>query len=561
MNVVVVLFFVLLASVSGGILAKSLKIPVIVGYIIGGILFGAILPESVRSLSWLAELGTILLLFSVGVELSFERLSKFLKVAVFGSLIQIVLVTAISFLFLRLFHLDTLTSFILSMGFALSSTAVVVKLLSDRGELNTIHGGIMLGWLLIQDLAVIPMMVILPVLASAGNSWELPLVLALGKAALVVAITVVLGKLLIPYLIHRVVETNSRELLLLASTALALGTAAATSFFGISPALGAFLAGVVISESYEHHAVFAETRPLRDLFVAVFFVSLGFMVAPQVLLSNLVTIIVMAVSILVLKSLVVFAVSEGFGYRGKVAVANSLGLAQVGEFAFVIFSFALGMGLLTSEATSIGIAVTLLTLLVTPLVYGAVVPFWRKMRDFTRGAPFFSKLFSTGESSATESLAFDGHIIICGYGRVGKWVGRALGEFDIPFVVVEYDQSIVGELRKSGTPVLYGDPTEPEVMESADIRKAKAVVIAIPDRIAQETLIGYVQTVAPDVKIISRAHLDEDWEKLKSLRVDKVIQPEFEAAVAIIRSVLVARGKDRNEVARAIRGLRVAHAK
>ncbi len=554
MDLTLGLFFVVIAAVVGGFLAKVLKVPGLVGYIIAGIAIGAILPPALKSVSGLAQVGIILLLFSIGVELSFERLSRYLNVAVFGALIQIVLVTLLGYLILSWFGLAPLAALVLSLGFSISSTAVLVKILGDSGETDTIHGEIMLGWSLVQDLTVIPIMVILPLLASArGEGIGLAVLIGLGKALLVILGVILLGKKIVPFFVHILAGTNSRELLLLASIALALGTAAITSFFGISPALGAFLAGVVISESQEHHAIFAETRPLRDLFVALFFVTLGFLVTPAVVISKFGLIVVLTVIVIALKVLVIFIVSSVFGYKGKTGIATSFGLAQVGEFAFVIFSSALVLHILSPEQTSIGISVTLLTLIFSPILYRSVIPFWRKMKKY--------KIFMSGEKHDFDENLFKDHIIVCGYGRVGSWVGKALKEYEIPFVVIDYNQKVVQELKKTGTKVLYGDPTEPEVLEAVGIRNAKAIILAIPDSVVQETLITYVQTVAPDVKIISRAHRDEDWEKLKTLRVDKVIQPEFEAAVEIIRSVLISRGKNRNEISDAIRNLRVSHSR
>ncbi len=555
------LFFVVLAAVFGGIIAKSLKLPSLVGYIIIGIVFGAILPDNLKSISTLAEVGTILLLFSIGVELSLESLSRYAKVAIFGSLIQIVLVTLASFVLLHFFGMSPVTSLILALGFSLSSTAVVVKILSDRGELDTIHGGVMLGWLLVQDLAVIPIMVILPILGNLSGNWPSVLLFSLAKALIIIVVVLFLGKKVIPFVIHKIADFNSRELLLLSSITLALGTAAAASYFGISASLGAFLAGVVISESQEHHAIFAETRPLRDLFVALFFVSLGFLVSPAVIFSQIVPIILISLSILVLKALIVFFISIVFGYKGRTAVSTSFGLAQVGEFSFIIFSVALGLKLISPENTSLGIAVTLVTLIVAPLLIKFILPVWRKLRDVTSNSPALSKLFVSGEKRTGPQEIMKNHIIICGYGRVGKWVGKAFQEFSIPFIVVDYNQQIVNDLKLNGVSVLYGDPTEPEVLEAAGIRDAKAIVLAIPDRVAQETLIAYTQSVAPSTKIISRVHLDEDWEKLKILRVDKIVQPEFEAAIAIIKTVLVSIGKSKDEIHASVKSLRISHSK
>lgn len=553
------LFFVMVAASLGGFFAKILKLPSLVGFIVAGIVVGAILPPGLKQVSSLADIGIILLLFSIGVELSFDRLSKYLKIAVFGSLIQIVLTAFFSYLIIGLFHVPHMSALILALGFSVSSTAVVVKILEDRGELDTIHGGIIFGWLLVQDLAVIPMMVMLPILAGGQGNTAVEILLSLGKGALVILGVVILGRKLVPFIIHKLAATNSREILLLASIALALGTAAITSFFGISPTLGAFLAGVVISGTQEEHAIFAETRPLRDLFLALFFVTLGFMVTPSLVISNLGLILALAAIVLVLKIVIVFVVSFAFGYRGKTAIANSFALPQVGEFAFVIFSEALALKLLTEQEASIGISVALLTLIVSPVLYNAVLPFWRMVRRWSEKSPVLSKIFSAGEKHAPGVEGFHDHIIICGYGRVGKWIGKAFQNFDIPFVVVEYNQNIVQELNINGIPVLYGDPTEPEVLEAVGVRDSKAVILAIPDRVAQETLIAYVQTVAPNTKIISRAHLDSDWEKLKILKVDKVVQPEFEAAIAIVRSVLGSMGKSKEEISSVTKGLRMSH--
>lgn len=561
MELTVGLFLVVVAACLGGLGARLLKLPSLVGYIVAGIVIGAILPPSLKEVSSLAQIGIILLLFSIGVELSFDNLSRFLNIAVIGAVVQMFLVTFIGTLILRGFGFPPLPALVLALGFSVSSTAVLVKILADKGEADTIHGEIMFGWSLVQDLIVIPVIVILPLLTLSGGSLVLPILSSLTKAALVIVSVVFLGKIAVPYFVHKLAGTNSRELLLLSSIATALGTAAVTSYFGISPALGAFLAGVVISESQENHAVFAEIRPLRDLFVALFFVTLGFLVNPAVIISKLFLIIGLAIIILILKAVVVFVISNLFGYKGRTAISESFGLSQVGEFAFVIFSSAMALRLISSQETSIGISVTLLTLIVSPILYNWATPFWQYMRTVTSKSKFLSGLFLAGEKRQPGETEFTDHIIICGYGRVGKWIGKAFQEFGIPFVVVDYNQNVVRELKDENTPVLYGDPTEPEILEAAGIRNSKAVILAIPDRVAQETLIAYVQTVAPNTKIISRAHQDIDWDKLKGLKVDKVVQPEFEAAIAIVRNVSQSMGKSKEEISAVTKSLRLSRSR
>lgn len=555
------LFFVLAAALVGGLGAKLLRFQPIIGYIIAGVIFGSISPLEVIGIERLAEIGVILLLFSIGLELSLSRLVKVFRTATFGAIAQMVIVAVFSYFFLLMLGFKPAASAVLSLGFSLSSTAVVVKILGDRGETDTIHGEAMVGWLLIQDLAVIPMMVVLPVLAKAGGGgWLLPLGRALGAAALVVAATIFLGRKVSPFVVHKVALTNSRELLVISAVALALGTAFLVSFFGVSPALGAFLAGVVISETQENHAIFAETRPLRDLFVALFFVSLGFLVLPAVIAANFWLILGLAIFVLVFKSSVVFALSLVSGYHGKTAVAMGLGLSQIGEFSFIIFSLAGTLGLLLPQTTSIGIATTLITLLVTPVLFKSVVPVWRRAKLLTARWPRVNKAFiGWDRRHAGDKGDLKNHVVIVGYGRVGKWVGKALDSLNLPFVVIDLNLGVVNQLRKAGMAAIFGDPTEPEILDKVQARDAKAIVVAIPDRVAQEELITRIQTIGPKVKIISRAHFDEDWEKLRTLKVNKVVQPEFEAAVAIVRSILISMGKSREEINKRIRSLRLSH--
>jgi len=561
METVLALFLIVVAAALGGIFSKLLKIPTLVGFILGGILFGIVLPENVKSISNLSQIGTILLLFSIGLELSFDRLSKFLSVSLIGATIQIILVTAVSYFLLHLSGLSQPVSLILALGFSLSSTAVVVKILTDLGELETIHGGLMLGWLLVQDLAVIPIMVVLPILGNGVGATIWVIAISLIKSLVVVVVAVYLGRNIVPYIVHKVASVNSREILLLFSVAIALGTAFASSYLGISAALGAFLAGIVISGSLERHAIFAETRPLRDLFVALFFVSLGFLVDPGMIIPMLPLIIIFTLLILLIKILVVFGVAQMFGFRGRTAIAAGFGLAQVGEFAFVIFSSALTLQLLSGREASLGIMVVLMTLIVSPFLFKFTLPFWRLIRGITSKSPWLYKLFATGEKKDEGDKLWENHIIICGYGRVGKWIGKAFSDYKIPFLVIEYNQDVVSTLKNSGTEVIYGDPSESEVMEGAGVRRAKAVILAIPDRVVQETLVTYIQTVAPHVKIISRVHTDEALANLKLLRVDKIVQPEFEAAIAIVRSVLTGMGKPKEEIAGVLKGLRLSHSK
>jgi len=546
------LFLVLSAALFGGLAVKILKLQPIIGYILSGFIFGIFFPSLTGGVAKLAEFGAILLLFSIGLELTLSRLEKIFKVAVIGGVLQIILSTLFIFLILLALGLGSLNSFVLAMGFSLSSTAVVVKILSAKGNTDTVYGELMIGWLLVQDLAVIPMMIILPTLMDS-NSWILSSLIALGKALFVVFFVVILGRFLAPKLLHFVASLNSRELLIITAVALALGTAILTSYFGISAALGAFLAGVVISETQENHAVFAETRPLRDLFVALFFVSLGYLLRPEILISRIGLILLLVVIILLIKFVIFMTVSYLFGYYKRTAFVASLGLTEVGEFSFIILSQAVILGVISSETASVGMAVALITLLLTPVLMGRSSTIWGFVKNWK---VFKMGHLKTGVDELKEGVNIENHTVICGFGRVGRWVGRALDILDMPYVVIDYNQKTVKEAKKKGLQCIYGDASEIGVLEKSKIDTAKAVVIAVPDRFVQEEIITRLQTKYPDVKIYSRARYDRDWERLKFLRVKNIVQPEFEASLFIVKSILRSMGKSSEERGKMIKTLR-----
>ena len=314
---ITVLFFILLSALIGGLVAKLLKLPPMVGYILAGVVGKLVFSFDDVANQSIAELGVILLLFSVGLEISLEKLVKVGRIAVLGSLIQIVGTTVISFWTLvTLFHLTPTPALVLSLAFSMSSTALIVKVMQEKEETTTIHSEILMGWALVQDLAVIPIVVLLPTLAlKSSSTW---LGVASGTiltTGLVLGLVFLTGKLIAPYLTRLVAKTNDREFLLLLAVALALGTASIVTLFGISAAFGAFLAGVVISKTQENHAIFSETRPLRDIFTTLFFVSLGFLVSPLFIISHLSVILGLALFVIALKIFIVFFLCQLFGYK------------------------------------------------------------------------------------------------------------------------------------------------------------------------------------------------------------------------------------------------------
>ena len=553
------IFFLISAALIGGTISRMAKLQPVVGYIVAGIAVRAIFPGSFFGVEKITELGLIFLLFSIGLELSISKLARVFKVSVMGAGIQIFLVTLLSFIVLRAFGLNSLSSFILSLGFSLSSTAIVVKMLFDKGEVDSLHGEIMVGWLIVQDLAVIPMMIILDNLKlgiGIDMLWDVV------RAIIAIFLTVVFSKFIIPILMRFISSYNSRELMVLGAVFMATGIALGTYYLGVSLAIGAFIAGIVISETEEKHAVFAEVRPLRDFFVGIFFVSLGLLVEPGIFTGDLGMIIILTVIVILIKLLVSFTCCLVLGYHGKTAVLVGTGLSQIGEFSFVLYSFSATQGLISDRILVVGISTALFSLIIVPLIYQRAQLIWLWLRNIAAKHPLLARnlLGYNRLKDPIDGKEMKNHIIICGYGRVGKWVCRAVESLGIPYIVIEYNQSTVKLLRSSGVSVIYGDSSEKEILEAAKVNLAKAIVVAIPDRLAQETIITQVQTMAPLVKIISRVHNDEEWERLKILKIQKIVQPEFEAAIAIIRSILVSMGKEKGEVGRKIKSIRSSRA-
>lgn len=555
------LFLILLAASIGGVISKMLKLQPLIGYILAGVTFGSFLTSRAQIPLQLAEIGVILLLFSIGLELSLNRLSRIYKISIVGGALQVVVTSGLVFLLLRVFAFDRIPALVLALGFSLSSTAVVVKMLSDKGEMDTIHGEIMLGWLLFQDLAVIPMLIILPSISGSGDLWSGAL-LSVIKAGIVILLVYVMGGKIVPRLIHKVAELNSRELMVITSVVVALGTAYFTSLLGVSAALGAFLAGVVISETQENHAVFSETRSLRDIFVALFFVTLGFLVDPIVLIDNFGFIIIFTLILLVIKFSIFFTLSAIFSYHGKTSLQASLGLSQVGEFAFVVTTLAMGRGMISETQASIGVTVAIITLLLTPFLYNLAVPLWRLLKNRSeKGSLLYKYIHGADKQDQIDPKNAENKVVICGFGRVGKWIGKALSDLGISYVVIDYNYKVVNSAKNEGVNIIYGDPVDMDVLNEAGIASADILVIAIPDRVAQEELVNVAQSANSKIKIIVRTHFDDEWNRMKFLRVDKIVQPEFEASIAMTKSILYTLGKNKQEIESRIKSLRQIKAK
>lgn len=558
------LVLVLLIALFGGGIARKLKLPLLTGYILGGFIAGTLLGRFVtfgQELATIGEIGVAFLLFTLGIEFSFSRLTRVSRVAFWGGTLQILATITLGLLIFPLFGFNFYSSLFLASVFSLSSTAIVVRILSERGEIDSLHGEIMVGWLLVQDLAVLPMMVILPTLATVDGQPWLSVILAIGKSLVFLWLVLLLGKRIIPRVLDRIAAIGSREILLLSVVTLCLAAAFGTSYLGLSFTLGALFAGLLVSESTQKHAIFSEIRPLRDVFSVVFFVILGLLLNSSFLLSNWGTILSLTAILLFLKFLLVMFLILWFGYHTKTAFLVGLGLVQVGEFAFILAQVGIARNLISPYVYSVVLSVAVLTMTLTPGLIGLAPRFYQAIKNFThlRMSRLHAVLFSQFDHQpAQEKFPLKNHVIICGHGRVGKNISEALELADIGYVVIDFNQGVVANLLREDKMAIYGDPSEREVLEAAGVSEAKVLVIAVPDRYSQEMIIQNSLRANPKILIICRSHFEEDREHLLAFGANIVIQPEFEAGISITRELLSSMGKDSQEIDAYLRKIKPA---
>lgn len=548
------LVLVLAIALFGGSIARKLKLPLLTGYILGGFLAGVLLGRFVTfgpELATVGEIGVAFLLFTLGIEFSFSRLTRVSRVAFWGGLLQILATIIFGLLIFPLFGFNFYSSLFLASVFSLSSTAIVVRILTERGEIDSLHGEIMVGWLLVQDLAVLPMMVILPTLATVdGRPWS-AVFWAVLKSLLLLWLILLLGKRIIPRILARIASFGSREILLLSVVTLCLAAAFGTNYLGLSFTLGALFAGLLVSESAQKHTIFSEIRPLRDVFSVIFFVILGLLLNPSFLFSYWGVILSLTAILIVFKFILVAVLILWLGYHTKTAFLVGLGLVQAGEFAFILAQVGIAQSLITPYIYSVVLSVTVLTMILTPGIFGIAPKFYLWFKNFTHLhlRRLHAVLFTQFDHRlAQEKLPFKNHVIICGHGRVGKNISQVLEMAGFDYVAVDFNQAVVSNLASEGKNVIYGDPSEREVLEAAGVFEARAVVIAVPDRPSQEMIIQESLRANPKVLIICRSHFEEDREHLLATGAYSVIQPEFEAGVSIARELLSSFGKNKHEI-------------
>jgi monovalent cation:H+ antiporter-2, CPA2 family len=533
---------VLAVAACGGLLASLLKQPVLLGYIIGGIVVGPTglgLIKELIQVETLAQFGVAFLLFALGVEFSFTEIKKVRGVALGGGAAQIALTILVTVLVCGVtgaWGALPAKGVFLGSILSLSSTAVVLKCLMERNETETPHGQVLLGILVVQDLALGLMLAVLPALDKPIDQIGIAVLMALVKIGLFAAGAVVAGKWLIPPLLRTLAKTESRELFLLGVVVLCLGIALLTEYLGLSIEMGAFVAGLMISEVEYADQTLTYVEPVRDIFASLFFASIGMLIDPVFLWNHLELILGLVALVLVGKFMIITPIVKMFGYPLKTAIIAGVGLAQIGEFSFVLASEGQVLGLVSRQIYLIILGTTAVTLVVTPFLLRSVPIVF----DWLESIPWL-KPYIAGDGQpleVAEDAPLKDHVVICGYGRVGKNLVKLLQLHNLPVVVIDQSESRIQQLRDAKVPYIYGNCVSFHVLEAAGVQTAKGMAIALPDPMSSRLALKRSLELFPELDVVVRANSDRNIEVFYQLGAHEVVQPEFEASLEMATHLL-----------------------
>lgn len=526
---------IIVAALLGGLIAQRLRQPLILGYILAGVVVGpytgGVTISNVHDIELLAEIGVALLLFALGLEFSLKELQPVRRIALVGTPVQMGLTIVLGMGIGQWMGWELAASLWFGALISLSSTMVLLKTLMSQDRLGTLSSRVMIGVLIIQDLAVVPLMLILPQLNDLERG--LP---ALGwaavRAAIFLAAMIFVGTRVIPRLMQTIAAWNSRELFLLAVTALGLGIGYATYLFGLSFAFGAFVAGMVLSESDYSYQALSDIIPLRDVFGLLFFVSVGMLLDPVFLLDHLATVLLIVVLVVVGKALIFGTVTRAFGYINIAPIAVALGLFQVGEFSFVLARVGLASGSVSADLFTLVLTVTLITMVLTPFVTQAAEPLYQLIKRLRpKPEPLYTINLPEGE--------LHDHIVIAGAGRVGQYIARVLQRLGLHFVAIELNQQLLQECKEAGLPVIFGDASHPVVLEAAHVAKAHLILITTPSITVSAAIVEQVRRLNPELHMVARAESIDQLRQLHGMGVYEVVQPHFEAGLEMTRQALL----------------------
>ncbi|AFY65534.1 cation:proton antiporter [Geitlerinema sp. PCC 7407] len=561
-RLIVDLVLVLAAAAGGGILAALLKQPVILGYLVAGMIVGpaglGLIKELVQ-VETLAQFGVAFLLFALGVEFSLAEINKVKRISLGGGGLQI------------LITIGGTAAIALGMGWvgspaqgiflgailSLSSTAVVLKSLIERNETETVHGRVMLGILVVQDIALGLMLAVLPALDRPPEEIGIAVAWAFGQTAVFALGAFAFGKWMIPPMLRLLAGTESRELFLLGVVALCLGIALLTEQMGLSIEMGAFVAGLMISEVEYADQTLTYVEPLRDIFATLFFASIGMLIDPVFLWSNLELILGLVALTFVGKCLIIVPLVRLFRYPLRTALIAGVGLAQIGEFSFVLASEGQSLGLVSRRVYMLILGTTAVTLLLTPFV----LRFLPQLFSWLETVPGLGRWLTEAEmpTAFSEEMPRQNHVVVCGYGRMGRNVVRLLRDHHYPVVVIDQSEAAIQQLREAGVPYVYGNAISQHVLEKAGVEEARGLAIALPDSMSTRLCLKRSLEFSPDLDVVVRANKDQDIELLYQLGAREVVQPEFEASLELSTHLLTGMGSVLPLVQQTMQQIRESH--
>lgn len=535
----------LLTAFTGGFIARKLGLPTLVGYLLAGMAIGPFTPGFVGEIDYisqLAEMGVIFMMFGVGLHFSLKDLWAVRRIAIPGALFQMLLATGLGLGLTQLWGWSVGAGLVLGLAISIASTVVLLRGLMDNGLLSTQSGQVAIGWLVLEDLATVAILVLLPTVfgtVTEGAIWSSAL-LVVGKTAVFVALMLFVGAKLMPWLLTRIAYTRSRELFILAVIALALGTAfGAAELFGVSLALGAFLAGVVVGESDVSHQVGAEVLPFREVFAVLFFVSVGMLVNPAALIENFWQVAALTALIVFGKAFITLLLGFVIPASLRTILVVAVGLSQIGEFSFIVGQAGVSLGVLSQDQYGLILAGALFSIVLNPLMFKALPP----VEKWIQGQPWLRQLLE--RSVAAPPLVKHGltdHVVVVGYGRVGQHIVNVLERLQVPHLIIEQDATKASEFRQSGLPTLLGDAANSEILTHAELEHACALVVTVPDETVTELVVTTAVTLAPSLPIIVRAGTTSGLRRLSHHGARYVIHPELEGGLEIVRHMLLLLG-------------------
>jgi K+:H+ antiporter len=531
-----------------GAIANRFRISPLVGYLLAGVAIGPFTPGYVADQGIakdLAEIGVILLMFGVGLHFTLNDLLSVKAIAIPGALVQIASATVLGMGLAWLLGWTLGAGLVFGLALSVASTVVLLRALQDRRLVDTERGRIAVGWLVVEDLAMVLALVLIPGLAGIlqGNAGAglaplaVPILVTLAKVAAFVGVMLVIGKRLIPAVLHWVAHTGSRELFRLAVLAMALGVAfGASQLFDVSFALGAFFAGMILSESELSQRAAQESLPLRDAFAVLFFVSVGMLVDPAILVRDPVPLLATLLIIVLGKSVAAFLIVRLFGYPQGHALTVSASLAQIGEFSFILAGLGVSLALLPERARDLVLAAAIVSILLNPVLFAAVDRYLARGKP-AEAAPGPQAPQAAPETSTREPIPptnLTGHVVLVGYGRVGRVVTGGLSMRQMPALLIEEARQTAAHARAEGMEVIQGTATDAEVLQAANLPAARCMLVAIPDAFEGGQVVAQARAINPRLRIVARSHSDEETEHLKKHGASRVIMGEHEIAMAML---------------------------